>query len=893
MPAKSMIGSRGGGTSRQSNTAGSHKSGSTQSSRPGTSNLSVSSSIARKRRELRQAEELDRLEAEAERRRLKRKKIILQLQTELEELEEGNLEEDEDQRSCRSEQSATSKVLARKVHRGIDNEDRQQLRRQDQDQRTPVLLTDTPSTPEVKGFEKYLARQAITKDLPIFGGEVREWPLFFSTYRKSTEACGYSANENINRLQKCLKGPALEAVRALLMTDREDEVIETLERRFGRPEYVIKDLMRNLISFDEIKENRLHTLLPFSDSVSNFVATVEALGKPGYLNNLMLQEKLIAKLPIGQKMQWAAVCEQEKDVSNIIVFAQWLRRQANLVSKIYDPSMDKLDTKLKKGALIGAVTGKSSQSVKCGYCDDDHHVSKCETIKDVSVEERWKWATKTRLCFSCLKPLHSIKDCKRRRCNKDGCPKRHHPLLHKEEQRLAEPSSRKSEEDPPETARICAIQRRKRHVFMRVMPVTLKGPAGETDTYAYLDCGSSVTVIDADLAKELGLKGKLAPLEAEWTNGVTLSEPTSRQVNLTIRGPSDKEYSLTDVQTQETLKLPRSTVRIDTDIWQHLRGLPLSDIHHAQPRILIGEDHGELLVARRTVFGPGNSPMASLTALGWVVHGRCQIESAEPKYMMFYHQQEEDDISLRLRDFWNTEIFGVNPPSTRLRSKEDQRAEELLNKTARRCGDRWEVGLLWKTDNETLPPSRKMAEKRFVALEKKMDRDPALYQEYEKKILDYQEKGYARRLTPEEAAKEDPRTWYLPHFAVFNPNKPGKMRIVFDAAAKSHGVSLNDRLLKGPDLLGSLVGVLFRFRERAIAIGGDLKEMFHQVRIRKEDQHSQRILGRDKKTNEMIVFEMQVMIFGAVSSPYVAQEIRNRNAKEFEAKFPDAYQAIT
>ncbi|XP_033218080.1 uncharacterized protein LOC117173549 [Belonocnema kinseyi] len=792
----------------------SHRSVSEPGSKSITSEISVSSSIAHKRRELRQAEELDRLE-EAERKRLERKKTILKMHSELAELEEADMEENKDQCSRKAEDSKNlvkSKVLAGKESEGNNNEDEQLMRRQDQERRSHSFPRQTRTTTKVTGFEKYLARQAMTKDLPSFSGE-------------------------------CLKGAALEAVRALLMTDREDEVTETLERRFGRPEYVIKDLM----------------------------PTVQALGKPQYLNNLMFVDLLVAKLPLAQKLQWAAVCEQETDVSNIAVFAQWIRRQANLVSNVYDPSVDKLESKMKKGAVIGAVLDKNNESVKCVYCEKDHHVSKCEAIKDVSVDERWNWATKKRLCFSCLKPLHSIRDCRRRRCNKDGCPKRHHPLLHTDGRRSTETASRKTDEEVfPEKVHINVVQRRKRHVFMRVLPVVLKGPAGEIDTYAYLDCGSSVTVIDAELARNLGLRGKLAPLEAEWTNGVTLSEPTSRQVNLTIRGPSDREFTLTDVQTQNTLNLPRSTVKIDTDVWQHLRGLPLSDILHAQPRILIGEDHGELLVARKSVFGPGNSPMASLTALGWVVHGKCKIDRAEPEYVMFYHRTENDDISQRMTDFWNTETFGVNPTATRLRSKEDQRAEELINRTARRDRNKWEAGLLCKTDNETLPPSRKMAEKRFVALERKMDRDPAFRHEYEKKIQDYQEKGYALRLTKEEAAQSPARTWYLPHFAVFNANKPGKICLVFDAAAKSHGVSLNDRLLKGPDLLGSLVGVLFRFRERAIAIGGDLKEMFHQVRIRKEDRCSQRILGRDKDTNEIFVFEMQVMIFGAVSSPYVA-----------------------
>ena len=66
-------------------------------------------------------------------------------------------------------------------------------------------------------------------------------------------------------------------------------------------------------------------------------------------------------------------------------------------------------------------------------------------------------------------------------------------------------------------------------------------------------------------------------------------------------------------------------------------------------------------------------------------------------------------------------------------------------------------------------------------------------------------KGYARKLIENEAAARSPRTWYLPHHGVFHPHEPGKIRVVFDAAAIHDGVSLNSQLNRGPDLTNSLV----------------------------------------------------------------------------------------
>lgn len=90
------------------------------------------------------------------------------------------------------------------------------------------------------------------------------------------------------------------------------------------------------------------------------------------------------------------------------------------------------------------------------------------------------------------------------------------------------------------------------------------------------------------------------------------------------------------------------------------------------------------------------------------------------------------------------------------------------------------------------------------------------------KILQYIEKGYARKLSEEELSEKHQNVWYLPVFPVTNLKKPGKIRLVWDAAAKVNDVCLNTVLLKGPDQVTPLLAVLFRFRERSIAMSADL-----------------------------------------------------------------------
>lgn len=43
---------------------------------------------------------------------------------------------------------------------------------------------------------------------------------------------------------------------------------------------------------------------------------------------------------------------------------------------------------------------------------------------------------------------------------------------------------------------------------------------------------------------------------------------------------------------------------------------------------------------------------------------------------------------------------------------------------------------------------------------------------------------------------EGETVWYIPHHGVYQPQKPDKLRVVFDCSAKFHGVSLNDTLVR-------------------------------------------------------------------------------------------------
>ena len=79
-----------------------------------------------------------------------------------------------------------------------------------------------------------------------------------------------------------------------------------------------------------------------------------------------------------------------------------------------------------------------------------------------------------------------------------------------------------------------------------------------------------------------------------------------------------------------------------------------------------------------------------------------------------------------------------------------------------------------------------------------------------------------------------PGIYPISHHRVTNPNKPGKLRIVFGAAAEFAGTSLKKNLLQGPDMTNSHVGVLLHFCQGRFGLAANVEAMFHQVQVRKK-----------------------------------------------------------
>ncbi|XP_055594694.1 uncharacterized protein LOC129745574 [Uranotaenia lowii] len=783
-----------------------------------------------------------------------------------------------------------------------------------------------------------ISRQLMSSDLPVFYGNPEDWPVFITTFRTTSEACGYNETENLVRLQRALKGAAYEAVRSrLMMPEAVPLIIEQLDTLYGRPELLVQTLLQKVRQVPAPKADKLETLVTFGLEVQNLSYHLIAANQQAHLNNPTLLFELVDKLPTHLQLDWGLHMEniETVDLQSFSAYMGVLVRAASRVTRNLESLHPKISNKLGRGEkgkeknFCGAhaekdldsegegpdgweqapqaVMAHTSNDISadgatmvdvphagrvfspaCFICQNlTHRVKSCPEFGRMSIADRWRKARDLNICRSCLS-CHGRRPCKSaKQCGIGGCQKKHHPLLHE---------NRDANVEPEATGAVNNHHHAEPSTLYRILPVTLHGNGRTVQVFAFMDEGSSLTLVEEEVIDQLQIKGEAVPLCLQWTANVERNERNSKRISLEISGQVNpgQLFKLKDVRTVSSLNLPKQTIQGAklAQKYPHLQGLPIQSYENAIPKILIGNDNLHVGATQRIREGAIGEPVGAKCRLGWTVYGA--LEYGSRRASMFHICECEHDLELHelVEEYFRIDNLGIRA-TKKLESEDTKRAEQIMKRTTRRIEGRFETGLIFKYDYFELPDSMPMAERRLQCLERRMAKDSVISESVRRQMKEYVDKKYIHEATDDELRSADPRkTWYLPLGIAINPKKPSKIRIFCDAAAKVGGISLNTVLMKGPDLLSSLPRILFGFRERPVAICADIKEMFHQVKIRKEDRDCQRLLWRENVKERPKIYIMDVATFGSTCSPCSAQYVMNLNASEHEQDFPDAAEAI-
>lgn len=168
-----------------------------------------------------------------------------------------------------------------------------------------------------------------------------------------------------------------------------------------------------------------------------------------------------------------------------------------------------------------------------------------------------------------------------------------------------------------------------------------------------------------------------------------------------------------------------------------------------------------------------------------------------------------------------------------------------------------EAALPWKGNHPPLPSDEYGNLGRLESLKKKLKRT-GLEQAYSDVI-------------EEQKAEDIVETTDQPALGVqvYIPHKPVVWEDAASAKAHPNAVSLNDCFFTGPQLQNKLWNVVVRSRMHPVALVGDLKKAFSQIRIRQADRGALRFHWKRGEHSDIGTSRFTRALFGLAPSPFL------------------------
>ena len=615
------------------------------------------------------------------------------------------------------------------------------------------------------------------------------------------------------------------------------------------------------------------------------------------LNHPTNMQTIVLKLPLYLQNKWRDTVGRlrNRSIDRSVTFHDLAQFVKNKASSVNDPVFSKEalgQQKPKPNATVFA-TNVPWNAIQCYMCKQDHDIEQCKEFLAMTLSERRMYLQQNRRCFACFGYNHLSKDCRKKRQCKT-CGRKHPTSLHdpyfgrniNNTQESAPSSELNSSADTTvETSSSAMVQSGDSSsiVLQPIVPVKVRqaGSNCVTDTYALLDNGSTGCFITEDLRHQLKAKHEDSMLKLQTLHG-SKHVPTSIVQNLEV----------SDLHHRNTVKLPKCYTRQEIpvdhsqipkrELFEHFPHLAevAKEIppyfEHLSMGLLIGTNCPVALQPLRVIPVKGDGPYAVLHKHGWTVNGPVKISyhgqgGVSCHRVMFQEMESLKECQTISQMFSWTSENKEKWPGQKGYSIEDRQFTDIVKKSCHMEGGHHQLPLPFREEQPHVPNNRNQALHRLSWQTKKMKANKQYHEDYTQFMEKIIGKGYAYEVPPERLNSQQTNVSYLPHHGVYHAKK-NKIRVVFDCSAKYQGVSLNDRLLQGPDLTNSLQGVLTRFRVGAIAFIGDIESMFNQVRVPVFQHDFLRFLWwpDGDYTGKLTEYCMAVHIFGATSSPSIA-----------------------
>lgn len=724
-------------------------------------------------------------------------------------------------------------------------------------------------------------------ELPNFDGNFKNWDSFrdlFSTLVHQNS--DIPDIEKLVYLKSCLKGDVGNIVRNLDTSSANyQNAWDTLIKRYDNKMLKTNFHLESIFDLKKITKpaTELKVLLNKFNQHLNSLKTLSG----ERLNDLLLIYVLKQKLD-PESLQHFELQRPQEELPTLTDFIKYLEHRSVALEVVPKSEGMKL-TKGSRGNTYTSLGERKRNS--CTMCSGEHWLSKCPKFKNCQIKQRLDHVQEKQLCASCLGKGHLLDECKFKRFVCKKCQEPHHFLLHGEKKAQEEVKANPAAapvEVVSHTNTACSLE--ERHVLMSTATVHVCNQGHLFPCRVLLDNASDknyVTKAFLDFAKmtfeELpwqvgGIGGKTAHV-----NGRTTVTIQSRLNDFKV----EAQFGVIDKITQP---MPRATFPRNRIRWP--RYVDLADPNfneRSEIDMLIGIEVLCEVLKKGIIDLPVESGKLVLqnTQFGWVFSGTLPMHIGRSLTNSAALVSQGEDLSETMSKFWKLEDVSQQ----RALSNEEKMCERLyVDSISRNDVGRYEVDLPIDTERlKSLGTSYPGALSCFLSLERRLQKNTQLYEEYKKFISEFLTLGHAHYVNPQPT-----EGYYMPHHAVFKAESSStKLRVVFNASSKtSTGVSLNDVMLVGPVVQPDLISVILRFRSFQYAITADITKMYRQVNVKSKYQPLQRILWRNNPNEDIKCLQLSTVTYGTASASFLATRTLLQLVRDEGERFPLASQAL-
>lgn len=769
-------------------------------------------------------------------------------------------------------------ILAKK------REDELQFEKLKLEQKSKLQSLDQPTAkPPSKGNVK-MPKLVITK----YDGTYEKWLSFWNKFEAEIDAADIAPVTKFAHLKELLESNVCETIDGLpFNSEGYERAKNILKSNYGKTSEIVRAYIDNINALPVISGSKPNEIHKFWQTLNYNVQALETLGKlsgclsmvRGVLDKLPgIKADLVNGKPGWQDWgfaelmrsleEWKAIHPMEVNES---VHEISPSQPSHLRSR--PPRPPRPPRTPRDNSFYAQDRGPISRRV-CVYCDRETHRSwECDSV--TSPAERRRILQSKRLCFNCTGTQHNASQC-RSRTSCVHCKQKHHSSI-------CDRSTTAGRQTTTSGGVALTATQEGEKVCHPVVLVKLNG----VTCRALLDTGATASYASGYILDRLNL---------------VPSRTLTRQIQ-TIVGTVTKRTETYNVQVSDTkgnYTIPLSANRIDRaellcvenpnyremiGKYRHLKGVDIEDTDTKSllpVHVILGaSDYAKIKTSTSQRTGSIGEPVAEFTLFGWTIMSPGTEQNLDSMFLA-------QTTSTSYEELCRMDVLGLED-----KPNGDQSVvyEEFIEQLSRSPEGWYETGLPWKGDHPPLPSNKSGSLKRLGSLVQRLKKTGKL-KDYDAIIQEQLHEGVIEEAEMPASGRE----FYIPHKAVVRESaETTKTRIVYDASARAYesAPSLNDCLEVGPPLQNQLWKVLLRGRFHAVALAGDIRKAFLQVRIREQDRDALRFHWLDGKNPLRIrTYRFTRALFGLGPSPFLLGGVIQHHLNTCRADHPDTVAGI-